>query len=98
LSQVFRAFEANSQLYLTKMVGKSGQNGFSAVGSLFSDRLLVVFDSQACSGAMKVIACIEDPLVIRKILDHLGRNPPAAAPASLAEPRAPPQTPLFDTL
>ncbi|MCP3864281.1 MAG: IS91 family transposase, partial [Aestuariibacter sp.] len=24
-----------------------------------------------CSGAMKVIACIEDPVVIQKILDHL---------------------------
>ena len=24
-----------------------------------------------CGGAVKVIACIEDPVVIRKILDHL---------------------------
>ena len=51
-----------------------------------------------CSGPMKVIACIEDPLVIRKILDHLDRIAPATAPTSLPEPRAPPQTPLFDTL
>jgi fructokinase len=28
--------------YLTKMSGKYGRNGFSAVGSLFSDSLLVV--------------------------------------------------------
>lgn len=26
-----------------------------------------------CGGAMKVIACIEDPVVIKQILDHLGR-------------------------
>jgi hypothetical protein len=25
----------------------------------------------ACGGAMKVIACIEDPVVIKKILEHL---------------------------
>jgi hypothetical protein len=24
-----------------------------------------------CAGAVKVIACVEDPVVIRKILDHL---------------------------
>ena len=51
-----------------------------------------------CRGPMKVIACIEDPLVIRKILDHLDRMAPATATTSLPEPRAPPQTPLFDTL
>ena len=44
MSQIFRSFEANSQLYLTKMSGKSGQNGFSAVGILFSDRLLGIDD------------------------------------------------------
>ena len=41
LSQIFRSFEANSGDYLTKMIGKSDQKGFSAVGSLFSGRLLV---------------------------------------------------------
>ena len=46
---------------------------------------------------MKVIACIEDPLVIRKILDHLDRSTPATAPASLPESRAPPQASLFNT-
>ncbi len=40
MSQIFRSFEANSGDYLTKMIGKSDQKGFSAVGSLFSDRLL----------------------------------------------------------
>ena len=52
---------------------------------------------QACSGAVKIIACIEDPHVIRKILDHLDRLAPTTDPNSLPEPRAPPQPGLFDT-
>ncbi len=32
LSQIFRSFEADSRSYLTKMSGKYGQKGFSAVG------------------------------------------------------------------
>ena len=36
---IFWSFEANSYSYLTKMSGKMGRNGFSAVGSLFSDKL-----------------------------------------------------------
>ena len=47
----------------------------------------------ACGGAMKVIACIEDPVVIKQILDHLEHK------AVASEPRAPPvglQSGLFD--
>jgi hypothetical protein len=40
LSPFLWSFEANSYSYLTKMNRKMGQNGFSAVGSLFWDRLL----------------------------------------------------------
>ena len=46
-----------------------------------------------CGRAVKIIASIEDPLVIKKILDHLDTK--SLAPASvnqLPEPRAPPQT------
>jgi hypothetical protein len=42
-----------------------------------------------CGGRMRVVATIEDPVVIRKILTHLGL--PTAAPA----PRPPPAD-LFD--
>ncbi|MCH8137214.1 MAG: IS91 family transposase [Proteobacteria bacterium] len=50
-----------------------------------------------CSGAVKIIACIEDPLVIKKILDHLDAKSRALASANqLPEPRAPPQARLFD--
>ena len=50
-----------------------------------------------CGGAVRIIACIEDPVVIEKILTHLDgkggaaeatRRPPCRAP--------PPQTGLFD--
>jgi hypothetical protein len=47
---------------------------------------------------MKVIACIEDPEVIQKILTHLQLNAEAAAPSPLPEPRAPPFSDLFDSL
>jgi len=40
LSPLFRSFEANSDSFSTKMIGKMGQKVFFAVGSLFSDRLL----------------------------------------------------------
>jgi len=51
-----------------------------------------------CGGAAKIIACIEDPHVIRKILDNLYTLAPTTDPNSLPEPRAPPQLSLFDTL
>ena len=58
---------------------------------------------QACGGAVKImpkalaalagqaLACIEDPGVIRRILDHLDRLAPTTEPDALPEPRAPPQ-------
>ena len=52
---------------------------------------------QAGGGAMTIIACMEDPSVIRKILDPLDRRAPITAPHSLPEPRAPPPAGLFDT-
>lgn len=47
-----------------------------------------------CGGAMRIIACIEDPAVIEKILAHLDANA-AAAQASRPPPcRAPPARPF----
>ena len=43
-----------------------------------------------CSGAVKVIACIEDPTVIRQILDHLGQKVQTRESVVLPESRAPP--------
>jgi hypothetical protein len=43
-----------------------------------------------CGGATKVIACIEDPVVIKQILNHLEHKAEASKPRALPESRAPP--------
>ncbi len=43
-----------------------------------------------CGGAVKIIACIEDPVVIQKILDHLKTKAETSEPSPLPESRAPP--------
>ena len=43
-----------------------------------------------CGGAVKVIACIEDPVVIKQTLEHLERRleqPVAMTPTARAPPR-----------
>ena len=47
-----------------------------------------------CGCAVKVIASIEDPIVIKKILDHLARRAEAATPVFRPFARAPPQQEL----
>jgi hypothetical protein len=70
-------------------------------GRLWAQRLKRVFniDIQTCSkcgGAVKVIACIEDPAVIEKILAHLNEKTVPVQAAPLPKCRAPPQAVLFD--
>ena len=48
----------------------------------------------ACGGTLRIIACIEDPAVIKKILTHLDAKDPSAAPSRLPPCRAPPQAGL----
>ena len=48
-----------------------------------------------CGGSMKVTACIEDPLVIKKILTHLRAKGLYPEAAGLPQSRAPPQQDLF---
>jgi len=50
----------------------------------------------ACGGAVRIIACIEDPVVIEKILTHLDEKGGAAEATRRPPCRAPPQTGLFD--
>ena len=50
---------------------------------------------RVCGGTAKVIACIEDPVVIKKILTHLKEKTNVAV-GMLPEARAPPQESLFD--
>jgi len=51
---------------------------------------------RACGGAVRIIACIEDPVVIEKILTHLDKKYASAEAARLPPCRAPPQAGLFD--
>jgi hypothetical protein len=51
-----------------------------------------------CASIVKVIASIEDPLVIRKILAHLNDKVSSDATALLPECRGPPQAKLFKGL
>ena len=52
---------------------------------------------ERCKGQVKIIACIEDPAVIERILAHLNGKAPSAGTALLPEGRAPPpQARLFD--
>jgi hypothetical protein len=49
----------------------------------------------ACGGAVRIIACIEDPVVIEKILTHLHKKETSAQASPLPPCRAPPQGDLF---
>ena len=49
----------------------------------------------SCGGHVKIIACIEDPVVIEKILTHLDRKAACTAARRLPPCRAPPQASLF---
>jgi hypothetical protein len=66
-----------------------------------SQRLKRVFNidietcSSHCGGAVKIIACIEDPAVIEKILTHPNKQTASAKPITWRESRAPPQAVLF---
>ena len=58
---------------------------------------LVKIDILTCEhggGAVKVIASIEDPVVVKKILAHLERRAEAATPVFRPFARAPPQPEL----
>ena len=48
-----------------------------------------------CTGAVQVIACIEDPKVIRQILDHLKHKGEYQDAIQLPDSRASPQTDLL---
>ena len=80
--------------------GSQDQSPFERRASMtWAQRLKRVFNidieiCRECGGAVKVIACIEDPMVIKKILTHLKGK--ATAAGMLPAVRAPPQESLFD--
>jgi hypothetical protein len=52
---------------------------------------------ERCAGQVKIIACIEDPAVIERILAHLKIRAPSTEPVMLPDGRAPPpRARLFD--
>jgi len=50
----------------------------------------------ACGGAVKIIACIEEPATIKKILSHLKKKTGKKEQVQLPMNKAPPQMELFD--
>ena len=67
----------------------------SCIGGLTSqcsnDQLDLSKTYSECTGAVKVIACIEDPKVIRQILDHLKHKGEYQDAIQLPDSRTPPQ-------
>ena len=64
-------------------------------GRLWAQRLKRVFNidietCRECGGAVKIIACIEDPVLIKKILTHLKEKAAFKEPIELPQSRAPP--------
>jgi hypothetical protein len=51
---------------------------------------------EKCQGPVKIIACVEDPVVIEKILKHLKEKAVTDNTAHTPPSRAPPQVELFD--
>ena len=67
----------------------------------WAQRLKRVFDidietCSECGGDVRIIACIEDPAVISKILTYLDDKVATVGTARLPQCRAPPATGLFD--
>ena len=52
---------------------------------------------EKCKGPVKIVACIEDTLIIKKILSHLKQKQAkqTSSIARLAQPRAPPLLPTW---
>ena len=70
------------------------------VAMTWAQRLKRVFSidvetCRVCGGAAKVIACIEDPVVIKTILAHLEKKAPMDSGVQIPDSRAPPQARLF---
>jgi hypothetical protein len=110
LTRFFGVFAPNSRYRMTitpggKSVSTTVVNGENAVKEkrqlmTWAQRLKRVFNidietCEACQGHVRIIACIEDPVVIDKILNHLKNNKDNATDKR-PKVRAPPKSTLFD--
>ena len=78
-----------------RQVNNERSSGEQHVSMNWAQRLKRVFNidistCDACGGAVKVIASIEDPQVIKQILSHLEQKAVSQNSSSLPECRAPP--------
>jgi len=53
---------------------------------------------EKCQGPVRIIACVEDPVAIRQILEHLKSKGATGQQARTPPGRAPPQLGLFDQI
>ena len=90
------------QLVANVAIGRQRQPLFRyrRAADVAAQRLKRVFNidietCRECGGAVKVIACIEDPVVIQKILNHLKEKGEYQDAFRLPESRGPPQTSLL---
>ena len=51
---------------------------------------------EKCQGSVRIIACVEDPVAIKQIVDHLASRGTIAEQATRPPGRASPQLGLFD--
>ncbi len=51
---------------------------------------------EKCKGQVRIIACVEDPMVIEKTLKHLNQRAVSYNTARPPPGRAPPQSELFE--
>jgi len=59
---------------------------------------LKIAETSECGGGVSIIACIEDPQVIRKILNYLDDNASPGTTLLQPECRAPPRAELLKRL
>lgn len=72
-----------------------GARRMAESAALLVDEVLPHKPMRQCGGVAKVMACIEDPVLIKTILAHLEEKAPMDSGVSIPDSRAQPQARLF---
>jgi len=101
LTRFHGVFAPNSQYRSTVTSAPLRSEGERGAAMTWAQRLKRVFNIDietcvACGGAVKIIASVEEPATIKKILNHLNKKSGKDEQVQLPENRAPPQMELFD--